>query len=188
MNQAEPPTSDERTAALIEHLRKGDAAAGGLLNELFREPIQRFCWGYLGRTEESEDAWQEVCYRVLVADRIPDFFRPWLYKIARNVCLNMLRSRANRKDGQAIVAESEVREVLTGHLTRMVKSEMRTQLATLVDELLPEQREVLRLRYVEGLSRAEVAEVLDLPEITVKSRLFRGLRHLREHASLLDTE
>ena len=48
------------------------------------------------------------------------------------------------------------------------------------------QREVLRLRYVEDLSRLEIAEVLDIPESVVKSRIFEGLKKLREHASRLE--
>ena len=48
------------------------------------------------------------------------------------------------------------------------------------------QREAIRLRYVEDLSRAEIAEVLDLPESVVKSRLFESLKKLREQASLLE--
>jgi len=173
---------------LVHHLRAGHDHAGPLLNLLYRDALQRFCWGYLGRLDEAEDAWQEVCYRVLTAERIPDSFRAWLYKIARNHCLNVLRSRANRKDGAPIAAESQVQEVLTGHLTRMVNQELRAQLASLVDRLSSEQREVLRLRYVEELSRAEIAEVLDLSESLVKSRIFEGLKRLREHAALLDRE
>lgn len=156
-----------------------------MLNTLYRDPLQRFCWGYLGRLDEAEDAWQEVCYRVLTADRVPDSFRAWLYKIARNLCLNMLRSRANRKDQAPIAAESQVQEVLTGHLTRLVNEERHAQLASLVERLSPEQREVLRLRYVEELSRGEIADVLDLPESLVKSRIFEGLKRLREYATLL---
>ena len=45
---------------------------------------------------------------------------------------------------------------------------------------------MLRLRYAEGLSRAEIAYVLEVPESVVKSRLFEGLKKLREHTSLLD--
>jgi len=157
-----------------------------LLNLLFREPLQRFCWGYLGRTDEAEDVWQEICFRVLTAKRIPDSFRAWLYKIARNQCLNALRTRANRKDGAQMVAESQVQAVLTGHLTRMVKEEIRSHLTSLVEQLSDQQREALRLRYVEGLSRPEIAEVLDVPEPVVKSRIFEGLKRLREHASLLE--
>jgi len=179
-------SGEDRTAELVGYLRQGDRAAGALLNLLYREPLQRFCWGYLGRTDEAEDVWQEVCYRVITAKRIPDSFRAWLYKIARNLCLNALRARTNRRDGVSIVAESQVQDVLTGHLTRLVKEEMRSHLASLVDDLSVEQREVLRLRYVEELSRPEIAEVLDLSEQVVKSRIFEGLKRLREHASLLE--
>ena len=49
--------------------------------------------------------------------------------------------------------------------------------------LTDEQREVLRLRYVENLSRGEIAEILDQPESLVKSRLFEGLKRLREEAA-----
>jgi len=48
------------------------------------------------------------------------------------------------------------------------------------------QREVLWLRCSENLSRAEIAEVLELPESVVKSRLFQGLKRLREHTSLME--
>ena len=181
-------SGEDRTAELVGYLRRGDRDAGALLNLLYREPLQRFCWGYLGRTDEAEDVWQEVCYRVITTESIPDSFRPWLYKIARNQCLNALRARANRRDGAPMVVESLVQEVLTGHLTRLVKEEMRSHLASLVDTLSVPQREVLRLRYVEDLSRPEIAEVLDLSEAVVKSRIFEGLKCLREHASLLERE
>ena len=84
------------------------------------------------------------------------------------------------------VTVSEVHEALTGHLTRLVRNEQRSRLSDLVRQLPDSQREVLRLRYVEGLGRAEVAEVLDLSESVVKSRLFEGLKRLREQASPLD--
>ncbi|MCG8409297.1 MAG: sigma-70 family RNA polymerase sigma factor [Phycisphaerales bacterium] len=52
--------------------------------------------------------------------------------------------------------------------------------------LPPTYHEVLRLRHVEGLSRAEIASVLEIPESVVESRLFEGLKKLREHTSLLE--
>jgi len=56
----------------------------------------------------------------------------------------------------------------------------------MVQSLEESQREVLRLRYVEDLSRTEIAEVLDIPESVVKSRIFEGLEKLREQASRLE--
>lgn len=178
--------TQELTSSLVTRLRKGDPEAGAMLDDLYRDALFRFCWGYLGSTEEAEDAVQDICFKVLGAKDISDAFRPWLYKVARNHCLNLLRDRARRKDRHQLPAASQVCAVLTGHLTRLANDELQARLRELVDTLSEAQREVLRLRYVEDLSRGEIAEVLDLPESVVKSRLFEGLKKLREHASLLE--
>ena len=173
----------DATASLVLRLRHGEAEAGALLNDLYREALVRFCWGYLGRRDEAEDAVQDICYRVLTASTVPDSLRPWLYKTARNHCFDLIRRRARRADGGALQAASQIAESLTGHLTRLVERERRSQLAELVHTLPLEQQEVLRLRYVEGLSRAEAAEVLERPESEVKSLLYRGVKFLRDHAA-----
>lgn len=180
------PRSDDAAPSLIARLRKKDPDAVAELNRLYREALLRFCWGYLGRIEEAEDAVQDISCKVLHATDIPDAFRPWLYKISRNHCLNLLRQRAHRKDGQELPGVSQIYEALTGQLTRMVKDEARSKLAEMVQALEESQREVLRLRYVEDLSRTEIAEVLDIPEPVVKSRIFEGLKKLREHASQIE--
>lgn len=177
---------DDATASLIARLRVKGQDAGAELNRLYREALLRFCWGYLGRLEEAEDAVQDVTCKVLSASDIPDDFRPWLYKITRNHCLNLLRQRAHRRDAQNLPGASQIYDALTGQLTKMVKNEARSQLAEIIQTLEESQREVLRLRYVEDLSRTEIAEVLDIPESVVKSRIFEGLRKLREYASRLE--
>jgi RNA polymerase sigma-70 factor (ECF subfamily) len=148
--------------------------------------VLRFCWGCLGSREEAEDAVQEVFCKVLAAEQVPDRFRPWLYRIARNHCLNMLRDKARRKDDRVLPSDSRLDAATTGNLTRLVKRELRSRIAHLLAALPAAYREVLQLRYAEGLSRAEIAEVLELPESVVKSRLFEGLKKLREHSSLLE--
>ncbi len=145
----------------------------------------RFCHAYLGSTEEAEDAVQEVFYKVLRATDVPDNFRAWLYRIARNHCFNVLRARARRGDQHDLPAASRLAADATGNLTRVVKQELRARIAHLLAALPLEQREVICLRHGEDLSRAEIAYVLDIPESTVKSRLFQGLKKLREHTSLL---
>jgi RNA polymerase sigma-70 factor (ECF subfamily) len=174
------------TPSLVASLRSGDARAGVLLNRLYRERLIRFCWGYLGSVEEAEDAVQEVFCKVLASSQIPHRFRPWLYKIARNHCLNLARRRARRKDRRDLPSDSQLEARLTGNLTGLVKREMRSRLMHLLAALPTAYREVLRLRYAEELSRAEIAEVLDTPKSVVKSRLFEGLKKLREHSSLLE--
>ncbi len=178
--------SGDMTLSLVAKLRSGAEDASTLLDQLFRDALVRFCWGYLSRVDEAEDAVQDILYKVITAENIPDALRPWLYKTARNHCLNLLRRRARRKDGVELPSASQVHELLTGHLTRLVRSEQQSRLGELVQQLPETQREVLRLRYVEDLTRAEIADVLEIPESVVKSRLFEGLKRLREQTSLLD--
>jgi len=177
----------ESTAELVAHLRNKDPQAGDLLNRLYRQPMIRFCSGYLRRSDEVEDAVQDAFCNVLSAQRVPDHFRPWIYTIARNRCLNALRDRSRRKSPQGLPPDSVLLLQQTGFLTRMLKCEQHDRLAELLASLPASQREALNLRYNEGLSRAEIAEVLEIPEKTVKSRLFEGLKKLREHTSLIAT-
>jgi len=167
------------TPSLVLRLRDGEMDAAALLDELYRDLLFRFCWGYLRNRDECEDAVQDICCKVLSSAEIPEDFRPWLYKVARNHCLNLIRRRQRHPDENAAPPPSGLTIDLTGQLTRLVRNEANERLANLVDALPAIYQEVLRLRYVEELSRTEIAKVLDLPESLVKSRLFDGLRKLR---------
>jgi len=186
MSQA-PSHPVDLTPSLVVRLRAGDATVGALLDELYRRPMLRFCFGYLGCLQDAEDAMQEVFCKVLQTSSVPDNFRAWLYRVARNHCLNVLRTR-ERHPAQTLPSASQLDAEWTGHLTRMVQAEQRSRIAHLVGSLPLAQREALRLRYAEGLSRTEIAYVVEEPESVIKSRLFEGLKRLRDHASLADGE
>lgn len=171
------------TPSLIQSLREGDRSAGALLEDLYRVALIRFCWGYLGRIEDAEDAVQDITCKVLSSELVPDAFRPWLYKTARNHCLNLLRERGRRCDGEELPSGSQLRDMLTGQLTRLVRTEQQEHADELLRRLPESQQEVLRLRYVEGLARGEIAEVLETSEGVIKSRLFEGLKRLRHMAA-----
>lgn len=182
--EASTPPLDA-TARLVYMIRNNDPDAARELDRQFRAPLVRFCIGYLGDPSQAEDAVQETYYRILKASSLPDHFRPWAYQIARNQCLNLLRQRAHRMDNASLPSATRLPDQLTGHLTRLVREERQERLAALVRSLSVEQSEVLRLRYVENLSREEIATVLQLPEAVVKSRLYEGLKTLREYAAEL---
>ncbi len=179
-------TLADLTPTLVGQLRDGHVDAAGMLTNLYHQPLLRFCFGYLGNQDEAADAVQEVFLNVLQHDTLPQNFRAWIYRIARNRCLDLLRSRRRRCDDKTMPPASRIDADLTGDLTRMVRSEQQARLGQLLADLPETQREILRLRYTEELSRVEIAEVLDLPESLVKSRLYEGLVKLRRHDSLLD--
>lgn len=177
-------SSLQNTDTLIAALRGGDPSGATSFNDAYREKLVRFCWGYLGRIEEAEDAAQEICFKVVSAgEGIPEHFRSWVYKTARNHCLNLRRAHARRPDDEWITGASQVCDALTGNLTRLARDEQQSQLVDLVRSLPEDIQEVLRLRYAEDLSRPEIAEVLDIPETLVKTRLFDGLKKLRAQAT-----
>ena len=172
------------TPSLVVELREGRADAAKLLDRLYRPRLTRFSLGYLGRWEEAEDVVQDVFCKVLENPTVPERFRPWVYEICRNKCLDRLRAQNRRLDDQTLPESSMINGQLTGQLTRLVKTEKRELLVKRLGTLPNEQREVLLLRYTEGLSRAEIAEVLDIPEKLVKHRIYNGLERLRKHTSL----
>lgn len=184
------PTNHEQrvdlTPSLVAHLRDGHTTAGAMLDELYRQKLIHFCHGYLGSRDDAEDVVQEVFFRVLKNSAVPDNFRAWIYKICRNRCLDVQRARSRKRDNRVLPDASFLDARLTGNLTRLVRREQRSRLRHLLAALPANQREILRLRYAEGLSRAEIADVLEIPEPLVKSRLYESLKTLRQHTSLVD--
>ncbi len=185
METSKATASEAESNQLVDLLNRKDEFAGTVLQKLHRDALTRFCYGYLGRIEEAEDAVQEIFLKVVQAPVVPAHFRPWLYKVARNHCLKCARKKANQ--GGQIQQPSQIPEAITGQLTRMVNDEAQARMAEAFLALSDDQREMLRLRYVENLSRGEIAEVLDLAESLVKSRLFEGLKRLREEAARLES-
>lgn len=172
--------TDDLTPSLVVGLREGDGAAAQLLEQLYRKPLLAFAWGYLRDRDAAEDAVQDTFVNVMNSDTVPDAFRPWIYRITRNHCLNVLRAKGRRRDDARLATHVDVWQSAAGALTRFAEAERSHEVARALADLTPEQQEVLRLRYADGLSRDEVAQVLDVPESTVKSRLFAGLKRLRE--------
>jgi RNA polymerase sigma-70 factor (ECF subfamily) len=172
------------TPSLVVQLREGRPDAGKVLDQLYRSRLVRFSLGYLGNREEAEDTVQDVFYRVLNNAAVPNNFRAWIYEICRNRCLDRLRAKNRRLDDQTLPTTSYFADHMTGNLTRLVKGEQRAQLWQRLAALPADQREVLLLRYTEGLSRAEISQVLGIPENLVKHRIYNGLEKLRKHKSL----
>lgn len=181
-------TPPDLTPSLVVRLRAGDDGAGQLLDAAYRAAIRRLCLGYLGHAQEADDAVQDVFALVLQATTVPDRFRPWLYRIARNHCLNLRRDRRQRQDAAPLPLDSHAAPAApqVGFLSALVARE-RQDLVERAFELLSEsEREILRLRYGEGLSRGEIADVIDLPESTVKSRLYEAVVRLRRRLENAD--
>ncbi len=174
-----PPEDDDD---LLRRARGGDTQARGELVSRYQETMLRFCQTYLGNLHDAEDAAQDVMACVATGDQLPDQrFRPWLYRVARNRCLAALRTRRDGRVGAgSVVGDSRWPSPRTGPRTAVLRNEWYERLHKLVDSMPEQQREVLILRYFEDLGRKEIAEILELAESVVKSRLFEARQKLRE--------
>src|SRR5215211_6207756 len=168
---------------LVEQIRRGNEAAFEVAFERYSPPILSFCRHMLGSTEEAEDAVQHAfaaAYRNLLRDQRPIRLKPWLFTIARNRCLSMLRTRR--------VEHAEEREIPTAGLAEQV--ERRAELRELLGDLrkLPdEQRAALLLAELADLSHAEVADILGCEARRVKALVFRARSGLIERREARDT-
>ncbi len=152
--------------------------SAGRLRELYGDALARFAWGYLRDESAAEDIVQDVFVRAIEQDVDARDARAWLYRAVRNLCLNRLRDGARRGEGRLVTA-FDAADPRTGALTRLIGAERGDAVNEWLARLSSEHQEVLRLRYAEDLSRADIAAVLEIPPSLVKTRLYEGVRRLR---------
>jgi RNA polymerase sigma factor (sigma-70 family) len=165
---------------LVSLTRKGHQHAFDALVERYQSRLLGFCRQMLGSTEDAEDVLQEVfvaAYNAMVADERPIAVRPWLYRIARNRCLNHLRKPT--ADGQDTMDTHPHMNGVTTHERVQNREEFRS----LLDDVshLPEtQRSALLLREIDAMSYEEIAQAMDTTVPGVKSLLVRARIALAE--------
>src|SRR5215210_4362711 len=165
---------DER---LVEQIRRGNELAFEIVFERHGAGILAFCRHMLGSREEAEDAVQHTfaaAYRDLQRSGERSIaLKAWLYTIARNRCVSVLRARREQA--------AELHDLPTEGLSEQVeqRAELRELLAD-VRDLPEEQRAALLLAEAAGLSHAEVAEVLGCEPGSVKGLVFRARSTLIE--------
>jgi RNA polymerase sigma factor (sigma-70 family) len=160
--------SDER---LVELVRGGSEAAFEAIYDRHHRGILGFCRHMLSSFEEGEDALQHTfmaAYRHLAGGDAEIQLRPWLYAIARNRCLSMLRARREQADGG-------LHEPSTEHLSDEAqrRQDVREVLAD-VAALPDDQRAALVLAEIGAVSHEEIALVLGVPRQKVKALVFQA--------------
>lgn len=176
----QPRTSSLTDAELLARARQSDGGATEELCQRYREPLIRFCFRYLRHGDAAEDAAHDVLTRVTVERRWPDHsFRAWIYRAARNHCLNLRQRRGNRDVAFGSgLGESGLASPHTGPRTAADRNERQAALRAALDALPSELAEVLAMRYFEELTRREMARVLEVGEGVVKQRLVQARTEL----------
>jgi RNA polymerase sigma-70 factor (ECF subfamily) len=153
-------------------LAQGDPSALGGLYEMYGERIFRYTYRMLGNRTDAEDATAETFLRVLRRSaelRADGAFRTWLFRIARNLCIDKMRQhKLMELPSDAHYSGAEERATL------------RVTVQQALSDLPIEYREPLVLCDLEDMAAREAAEVLKISVPALKSRLYRGRKALRD--------
>jgi RNA polymerase sigma-70 factor (ECF subfamily) len=178
-----PTATDED---LVVAFQSGDIPAFDQLVRRWDRRIQGVIYRIVGNHDEARDLSQEAflkAYRALGTFKQEARFSSWLYQIAINATRDRLRRRRRRQDlsldDVEERSETSLRDAGPSALDLIESSDLSRVVAAAMAALPEEQREVVILKEYEGLTFPEIAETLDVPLSTVKTRLYRGLGQLR---------
>jgi RNA polymerase sigma factor (sigma-70 family) len=168
---------DEKLIAMV---RSGNAGAFETIVDRYQGRLLGFCRQMLGSTEDAEDVLQEVfvnSYKAMLADEREINLRPWLYRIARNRCLNHLRRpTADAQESMDMVPMVEAASTAE----KVHNREEFRQLLSDVSKLPETQRSALLLREMDAMSYEEIAQAMETSVPSVKSLLVRARISLAE--------
>lgn len=160
-------------AVAIEKCRKGDKEAFRFLVERYQKQAVAHSTAILGNREDAQDATQEAfvdAFQALGRFDTARRFYPWFYVLLRNRCFKMTRGKRPTED----IEETEILAAQTD-----VSPEETFALEKALLSLSSEDREIICLKYLDGLSYEELSEHLQIPRGTVMSRLFYARKQLQ---------
>ena len=170
--------------ALVEQVQRGEKQAFDVLVLKYQNKIIQLVNRYVHDSDEARDVAQEAfikAYRAIGRFRGDSAFYTWLYRIAINTAKNYLvangrrppRSDIDAQDAEQYEGATGLKEYATPERL-LLRDEIQEAIATAIDELPDDLRTAITLRELEGLSYEEIAQTMDCPIGTVRSRIFRA--------------
>ncbi len=177
-------TAAETDQQLVVRVQKGDSRAFDLLVLKYQHKIFSLIGRYVHDADEVQDVAQEAfikAYRALPKFRGDSQFYTWLYRIAVNTAKNHLVSRSRRPPGSDVEVEdaeyyeggAALRDIETPE-TALFGAELKQVVENAIRDLPDDLRSAVTLREFDGLSYEDIAEIMDCPVGTVRSRIFRA--------------
>jgi RNA polymerase sigma-70 factor (ECF subfamily) len=177
---------------LIKKSQKGDIESFEKLISSYQKKVFNIAFGMMHNHDDAYDISQEVFIRVFKSIRKfkgQSSFSTWLYRITTNACLDELRKRKNNKNIISIDQEIQLED---GEVFRQIeddgptpelvaeRNELREIIKEAISKLSDEHKEVIVLRDIQGFSYDDIADIIKCPQGTVKSRINRARRMLKE--------
>lgn len=167
---------------LAERMAQGEQEAFELLVTRYHGPLLSYITQQLGDRAKAEDLVQETFIRLirhLERHGSLDQLRPWLYKVALNLCRDYWRSSSYRSEYASANELPDDPDPSPGAEELMERQETVEQIAESLTWLPDVQQDVVRMRFFHDLKLQEIAETMDLPLSSVKSHLYGALRKLK---------
>ncbi|WP_443627950.1 RNA polymerase sigma factor RpoE [Candidatus Njordibacter sp. Uisw_002] len=194
-----PPNSVSSDQQLVERVQAGDKRAFDLLVLKYQHKIISLVGRYVKDHHEAMDVSQEAfikAYRALANFRGDSQFYTWLYRIAINTAKNYLVSRSRRPPDVDVEANeygdygsADVMADVDTPENLMARDQLQDKVFATLDKLPEDLKTALTLREFEGMSYEEIAQVMDCPVGTVRSRIFRAREAIdKEVAKLMDRD
>jgi RNA polymerase sigma-70 factor, ECF subfamily len=175
---------------LMQLIVSGDHAAFRELYHRYKDQMYYYLYRMLGNsTEQANDFLQELFMKIIEKPESynPSYaFKTWLFSMANNMCKNEYRHRGVRLEYHEYEALEQKLDYINE--SAIEPEHLIEKIFQLLDQLGEEHRSAFLLRYREGFSVREVAETLELPEGTVKSRLFYARKILADKLNYLKDE
>ena len=180
------PESNSPADDALARLRRGDLDALESIIPEYQHRLYRFLWRVVQEPSVADDLFQQTWVRVM--ERISTYsdryaFDAWLFSIARNLAIDHLRRKhpfsIDAPDDEGARPLDRLAGAGADPLEEVLEFERGAILAVAMGELPAIHREVLTLRFEEGMKLEQIAEAANIPLSTVKSRLSRALESLR---------
>jgi len=176
---------DAAIEGLVAAAKAGDAEAYGRIFDHYHEAVHRYIAARVRRPSDAEDLAQLVFVKALEA--LPRYeqrgvpFGGWLFRLARNVVIDHLRTNREHVELDALVEQTDA---VAGPEAQALARQQMDEVAAALAELTDEQRDAIALRFFAGLSAREAAEAMGKQEGTVRGIQFRAIAALRRHLGL----
>jgi RNA polymerase sigma-70 factor (ECF subfamily) len=183
---------DQKTEAeIVVRILKGDRQAFALLVEEYKTPIYNLAYKMTRNPEDAEDLAQETflnSFRELSRYDTKRRFYTWLYTIGLNLIRNHLKKTGRRQtnlrqvniSSNAVISGAEKSIFIDAADSEESREERKEQLEICLLKLSPDLRELLVLRFYQGLSFEDIAVITGFSQSAVKMRVYRGLEKLRK--------
>ena len=176
---------------LVERAQRGDKQAFSLLVEKYQRKLARLLSRFIRDPAEVEDVTQEAfikAYRALPAFRGDSAFYTWLYRIGINTAKNYLMALGRRaptsteveaEDAEGYDEGEQLRDINTPE-SLLLSNEIAETVNATIEKLPEELRKAIQMREIEGMSYEDIAQAMDCPIGTVRSRIFRAREAIAE--------